>query len=171
MTVARAAAAVTLLVAACDRAPPPPPPVTSNAAANAPVTERGATPVAGCADRWEVTLDLPSFGNNGGGRSFLDTRLEDFRAALETSVRAAVSSACADGAVDPAKAAAVGKLDVQSASGAADPTFFAGRDGSVVSLQWTFAENDLTIPSEMELREGLVCWTDPASGQCAERAP
>ena len=49
--------------------------------------------------------------------------------------------------------------------------FFGDGDAPAVSLQWTFAENDLTIPSEMELREGLVCWTDPASDLCAEREP
>ena len=138
--------------------------------------ERGAEAldvmrVAGCGDGWTVTLDRSSFGNNGAARSFADRRLEAFRSALETTVRGAVSSACTDGSLDPGKAAQVKRLTVQSASGAADPTFFGGRDAAAVALQWTFAENDLTIPSEMELRDGLVCWTDPAGALCAEREP
>lgn len=135
------------------------------------MAEASPSPVAGCGDGWAVALDRSSFGNNGAGRSFADRRLEMFRVALETTVRGAVSSACADGSLDPAKATAVRRLTVQSASGAADPTFFGDGDAASVALQWTFAENDLTIPSEMELRDGLVCWTDPASDQCAEREP
>ena len=170
MTSARLGVALLLLLAACDRQPEPPPPVADNAA-NVTTAEADPTPLAGCGDGWAVALDGASFGNNGAGRSFADRRLEAFRVALETTVRGAVSAACADGALDPAKAEQVKRLTVQSASGAADPTFFANGDAAAVSLQWTFAENDLTIPSEMELRDGLVCWTDPASDQCAEREP
>ena len=159
-----------LLLGGCDRQPAPPPPIAGNSS-NAAIAEASPPPVAGCADGWAVALDRSSFGNNGAGRSFADRRLEAFRAALETTVRGAVSSACADNTLNPAKAAAVKQLTVQSASGAADPTFFGNGDAASVSLQWTFAENDLTIPSEMELREGLVCWTDPASDLCAEREP
>ena len=160
-----------LLLLGCDRPPTPPPLLqVPGATANVPVAEANSPLVAGCADGWAVTLDRSSFGNNGAGRSFADRRLEAFRGALETTVRKAVGSACADKAIDPAKAAAVRRLTVQSASGAADPTFSGGADAAI-SLQWTFAENDLTIPSEMELRDGLVCWTDPESDLCAERAP
>lgn len=170
MSSARVGVAAVLLLTACDR-PPPPPPTVEPTVTNVTVAEAGPSPVAGCADGWAVQLDRASFGNNGAGRSFADRRLEAFRAALETTVRGAVSSACADGAIDAAKVAVVRRLTVQSASGAADPTFFGDGDASALSLQWTFAENDLTIPSEMELRDGLVCWTDPASDECAAREP
>jgi hypothetical protein len=163
--------AAILMVAAltaCDRQAPPPP-------ANANNTEPAAPPVietrvAGCADGWTIELDREAFAHNGAGRTFPDARLAAFREELGKGVRRAVSSACREGALDPAKAKAVKRLVARTASGADDPVFFA-EDSQSLELEWTFAENDLTIPSEMELRGGLVCWTEPASADCTDREP
>ncbi len=156
------------LLAACDRAPPPPPPANQTAPAAINVIRPASD---GCADGWIVALDPDSFANNGAGRHFAATRLGLFRDQLEKSVRGAMNSACTEGVVAPSAAKFVKSLAVRSASGASDPTFSAGKDQSALRLEWSFAENDLTIPSEMELRDGLVCWSAPQSDQCAEREP
>ena len=164
-----AAIAALALLAACERQVAPLPPVEDNVT-KAVVIAAPAPPV-GCADGWTVTLDPDSFANNGANKHFAAARLGMFRDQVETAVRDAVNAACAAGEIAPAKANLVKRLIVHSASGADDPTFFAGDDPATLRLEWVFAEQDLTIPSEMEFRGGLVCWTDPQSDRCAEREP
>jgi hypothetical protein len=166
--VKRAAVLLAAALAGCDRQAPPPPaePETAEAAAPAVIE----TPVAGCADAWLIEIDHETFAHNGADRTFPDARLAAFRIELDKGVRGAVNAACHEGALDPAKARTVKRLVARSASGADDPVFFADKPNSL-ELEWTFAENDLAIPSEMELRGGLACWTDPASDECTERGP
>ena len=156
-------------LAACDRQQAPPP-VANNVAVAAPVAKPSAK-AAGCAAGWTVALDHESFAHNGADKHFVAARLGLFRDQLESAVRGAVDAACDEAEIDPADATPIKRLTVYSASGAADPTFSGRGDPSALRLEWTFSENDLTIPSEMELRGGLVCWTDPESDQCAEREP
>ena len=158
-----------VLLAACDRQPTSPP-VANHVAVAKPVAKPAAEP-AGCADGWTVALDPQSFANNGADRHFASARLGMFRDQLESAVRGAVDAACGDGEIASADAKAVKRVIVHSASGAADPTFSGGDDPSALRLEWVFAEEDLTIPSEMELRGGLVCWSAPESDQCTEREP
>ena len=164
-----AAICVIILLAACDRQPTPPP-VANEVAVATPVAQSSAKP-AGCAAGWTVALDPQSFANNGADKHFAAARLGMFRDQLEAAVRGAVDAACGDGEITQANAKAVERVIVHSASGADDPTFFEGDDPSSLRLEWVFAEQDLTIPSEMELRGGLVCWSAPESDQCAEREP
>lgn len=157
-----------LLLAACNRAPAPKPPANEAAPVAVNVVQSTA---AGCADRWVVELDPESFANNGADRHFAAARLGLFRDELERAVRGAVNAACAEDALKPVVAMPIRHIEVHSASGADDPTFSGSDDPSALHLEWTFAEHDLTIPSEMELRGGLICWTDPESDACAEREP
>lgn len=156
-------------LAACDRQQAPPP-VADNAAVVAPDAQPAARS-AGCATAWEVAIDPESFANNGADKTFTAARLAMFRDQLQNAVRGAVDAACAAGEVDAAEAKAVKRVTAFSASGASEPTFFGGDDAGSLRLEWVFAEQDLTVPSEMELRGGLVCWTDPESDLCAEREP
>ena len=158
-----------MLLAACDRQPPPPS-VEANVA-NAAAVPPAPGNAAGCADGWTVALDRESFANNGADKHFAAARLALFRTELESAVRGAVDAACDEKTLDPAAAKPIKRVDVHSASGAADPTFSGSDDPSALRLEWVFAEQDLTIPSEMELRGGLICWTDPQSDECAEREP
>ena len=158
-----------LLLAGCERQPPPP--AAEANAAEAPAPAAVVTPAAGCADGWAIEIDRETFANNGADKKFPEARLAAFRQELEKGVRGAVGAACREGALDPAKAKAVTRLLVRSASGADDPVFFEMEQPKSIELEWVFAENDLTIPSEMELRGGLVCWSDPESELCAERGP
>ena len=164
-----AAIAALALLAACERRPAPPPPVEANVVK--PVVVAAPAAPVGCADSWTVTLDPESFAKNGADKHFAASRLAMFRDQLELAVRGAADAACVAGEIAPAKASAVNRLIVHSASGADDPTFFAGDDRATLRLEWVFAEQDLTIPSEMELRGGMVCWTDPQSDRCANREP
>ncbi len=158
-----------LLLAACDRAPTPAPPANEVAPAE---INAAPTALAGCADGWVVALDPESFANNGADKHFPAARLGLFRDALEGAVRGAVNAACMADEIAPALAAPIKRVDVHSASGADEPTFVgAENDKASVRLEYAFAEDDLTIPSEMELRAGLICWTDVESDACAERGP
>ena len=149
------AIAALALLAACERQQAPPPAVEANVAK--PVVVAAPIIPARCADGWAVTLDPDSFALNGADKHFAATRLGMFRDQLETAVRGAADAACTAGEIAPAKANPVKQVIVYSASGADDPTFFAGDDRATLRLEWVFAENDLTIPSEMELRGGMVC--------------
>ncbi|MEO7815459.1 MAG: hypothetical protein ABIR87_08435, partial [Sphingomicrobium sp.] len=167
-TMRRIGLMVMMLTAGCDSAPPPAPP--ANQATQTPVNLVQTAP-AGCADAWVVALDPESFANNGADKHFAAARLAMFRDQIEQALRGAVNAACKAGEVAPAMAAPIKHVAVTSASGAAEPTFSVGEDPAVLHLEWTFAEEDLTIPSEMELRGGMVCWTGPQSEACAEREP
>ena len=164
-----AAIAALALLAACECRSAPPPPVEANVAK--PVVVAAPAAPVGCAAGWAVTLDRDSFAHNGADKTFTAARLGMFRDQLELAVRGAVNAACAGGEIAPANAKAIKRVTAYSASGADDPTFFAGDDPATLRLEWVFAENDLTIPSEMELRGGLVCWSAPDSDQCTEREP
>lgn len=128
-------------------------------------------PAAGCADRWTVRLDPESFARNGAMIDFPKERLDAFLASVTTAAKQAVGEACKAGEVTPADAAGIDKLTVYSASGADSPVFFDDRTDRALRLEYVFAEADLTIPSEMELRAGLVCWSDPTGEACAAMAP
>ena len=162
--------ALVAMLGACDRQEAP---VRSNDVAIANATPDPAPPAeaARCADGWTVTLDGESFAHNGADRTFPAARLELFRGELEKAVRGSVNAACTAGDVEAAKASKIKRLTVFSASGADEPSLTGGDDPATVRLEYVFAENDLTIPSEMELRGGLVCWTDPAGDECAQRGP
>lgn len=160
-----------MLLAACDRAPAPPPPTTTTAAAAPAAIKVVTTAAVGCADQSAVAIDRESFANNGAGKHFTDVRLGLFRDQIEQSVRGAVNSACTAGEIEPADATRIKRVTASSASGAAGPTFSAGDDPSSLNFEWTFAEGDLTIPSEMEMRGGLACWSAPKSDECADLEP
>jgi hypothetical protein len=166
-TFANLAAGAALLLSGCDGQQPTAPVQHNAVEARAP--EIVQAPVPGCADGWTAEIDQASFANNGASRTFPASRLAAFRDELTKGVRGAVDAACVARELDPAKAKAMTKLVARSASGADDPIFYAGEQARSVMLEWTFAENDLTIPSEMELRAGLICWSDPQSESCAER--
>jgi hypothetical protein len=128
-------------------------------------------PPRGCAADWSAVLDKGSFAVNGAGVTFPRERLEQFRAMAEDSIRIAVNAACKDGLVKPEAAAAIRTVTLFSASGAPAPVFFALDKPDRLNLESPFAEDDLSIPSEMELRAGLVCWTNPEGDDCAAMEP
>ena len=119
----------------------------------------------GCADHWSVALNAESFAGNGAGKAFSADELEAFRSTIEAQLRSAIDDACAQGAVRPADARAVRRVEVSSASGASDPFFYQAPDGTL-RLEWVFAEEDLAIPPARELVAGATCWTDPDGKAC-----
>lgn len=162
-------AATALLLAGCrDSAPAP----ETNI-----VAEEGLPPIpdivpaAGCADRWTVRIDPESFARNGAMKVFPKERLAAFTESVTAAAKGAVGEACKAGEVTLADAAGIDTLTVFSASGADSPVFFGDRAARALRLEYVFAEADLAIPSEMELRAGLVCWTDPTGDTCAGMAP
>lgn len=118
-----------------------------------------------CADHWSVALNSESFAANGAGKTFSSAELDAFRARIEAQLKSAIGDACARGAVKPAAAKAVRHVEVSSASGASDPFLYEAPDGTL-RLEWVFAEEDLAVPSPMDILAGTACWTDPNGKAC-----
>ena len=126
----------------------------------------GAPARPGCARHWTVELDRPSFAHNGAGRTFTAAQLAAFRARLQAQLRSAAGDACAGKRVPAARAAAVRRVRVLSASGATEPHFYAGARGTL-NFEWVFAEEGLAVPARSNMVGGLICWVDPAEPSCA----
>ena len=120
----------------------------------------------GCADHWKVELNAESFANNGAGRTFGGAELKSLRAKLKAQIKVAAADACKSGSVSVAKARAVDRVEVQSASGASEPHFYPGR-ARALKLEWVFAEENLAIPPRATLVGALMCWSQPDNPACA----
>lgn len=121
----------------------------------------------GCADHWKVELNAESFANNGAGRTFRSAELNTLRAKLQDQLKIAAADACRSGSLRPAKAKAVDRIEVLSASGASEPHFYAGGTRTL-KLEWVFAEEGLAIPPRATLVGALTCWSDPDNPACAD---
>ena len=121
----------------------------------------------GCADHWRVELNAESFANNGAGRTFGGAELKSLRAKLEAQLEVAAADACKSGSLKAAKARAVDRVEVLSASGASEPHFYVGGTRTL-KLEWVFAEENLAIPSRATLVGALTCWSQPDIPACAD---
>ena len=120
----------------------------------------------GCADHWKVELNAESFANNGAGRTFGGTELKSLRDKLEAQLKVAAADACKSGSLKVAKARAVNRIEVLSASGASEPHFYVG-GSRTLKLEWVFAEGNLAIPPRATLVGALTCWSQPENPACA----
>jgi hypothetical protein len=127
-------------------------------------TAQSATPqpidAGHCADGWTVSLDEDSFAPANLNAARLDAFVTD----AARSAALAADNACLDGKLDPAKAGAVKTVTLASTDDKGQPLFRL--DGDAIRVEWDFARRDLTIPSEMEWRAGLICSIDPDSEEC-----
>ena len=121
----------------------------------------------GCADHWKLDLNAESFANNGAGRTFDSAELKNLQAKLETQLKVAAADACKSGSLKVAKARAVDRVEVLSASGASEPHFYVG-SGRTLQLEWVFAEENLAIPPRATLVGALTCWSQPDNPACAD---
>lgn len=121
----------------------------------------------GCADHWAVELDGASFAHNGAGRTFTEAQLSAFRGRVQSVLRTAAADACRSKALAPARAAAVRRVRVLSASGASEPHFYAAGKGAL-NFEWVFAEEGLAVPPRATMVGGLICWSKPSEKLCAE---
>jgi hypothetical protein len=119
----------------------------------------------GCADHWRVELNQESFANNGASWTFSPADLEAFRTKLQDQFKSAIADACRNGSVTVAKAKAIQRVEVSSASGASEPFLYPTGDG-MLRFEWIFAEESLAIPPAKDIVEGAVCWTDPNGAAC-----
>ena len=124
------------------------------------------SPPRGCASNWAVELDRDSFAHNGAGRTFTAAQLAAFRTRVQAQLRTAASDACAGGRVPSARAAAIRRVRVFSASGASEPHFYSTRKG-LLNFEWVFAEEGLAVPARSTMVGGLICWADPKEPLCA----
>jgi hypothetical protein len=121
----------------------------------------------GCADHWAVELDRDSFAHNGAGRTFPAALLAAFRAKVEAQLRIAAGDACGSRKLTVARASAVRRVQVHSASGASEPHFYS--DGKAkLHFEWVFAEEDLAVPPRADMVGGLICWANPSEPACAD---
>jgi hypothetical protein len=124
----------------------------------------------GCADRIAYDLDSKSFASNGANRTFPPARLAAFRARAGRAFTAAADELCARKVLPPGKVAALRRVVIQSASGAAETTLYRAREfgpGSLV-FQYAFAEADLAVPAKSDIQLGLRCWADPRRKECED---
>ena len=122
---------------------------------------------AGCADHWKVNLEGESFAHNGAGRTFSTAELATFRRKIEAGLKAAIGAGCRQGKVKASAAKKIKRVEVSSASGASEPTFYLRSPGKL-ALEWVFAEENLAVPPERDLLDGAACWTNPRSSRCME---
>ncbi|MEQ7873211.1 hypothetical protein ABDK56_04295 [Sphingomonas sp. ASV193] len=121
-----------------------------------------AAPVAdeSCAEGWRVSLDEASFAS----ASLSADRLDALGEAVGERAADSADQACADGALDPARARAVRHVVVANSADGGAPLFRL--DGDTVRVEWGFARHELALPGDGEWRAGLICSIDPESEEC-----
>ncbi len=122
---------------------------------------------ARCADHWKIDLKGESFAHNGAGRSFSAAELAAFRSKIEAELKSAIGAGCRQGKVKASEAKKIKRVEISSASGATEPTFYL-RSPGILALEWVFAEENLEVPSAKDLLDGTSCWTNPRSSACLE---
>ena len=101
-----------------------------------------------------------------GARSAL-AELATFRSKIEAKLKSAIGAGCRQGKVKASEAKKIKRVEVSSASGANEPTFYLRSPGTL-ALEWVFAEENLEVPRG----EGPPRWRrlldEPAKFRCME---